>query len=72
MSWPRAIIEQLGREPRVGDWWCECCIEDLESIKTDEDLAALREFNEDGYTGQRYWPTEEAARAELADDGAHS
>ena len=68
MPWPTQVTTQLGRDPRVGDWWCECCLDDLCVIANDEELDYLLEFNEEFYSGQRYWATEAEARAALVGD----
>jgi len=64
-EWPPEIIDQLGREPRIGDWYAECCIEDLREIKTAEELANLLEIQDDGWTGGTFWPDEKTALAEV-------
>lgn len=64
-KWPQRVIDMLGREPRVGDWYAECCIEDFEQIQDEEDLAFILELYDDMDTGGRFWATEEPARTEL-------
>jgi hypothetical protein len=73
MNWPQYIIDQLGREPIVGDWYCVCCIHDFGQIKNAEDLedvrqSAMDEFEEDGWQSYSFWATEYPARAELEDE----
>jgi hypothetical protein len=66
MKWPQRIIDELGREPQVGDWFAECCIEDFQQL-TPESLAELLELYDDEDSGGMFWRAEDgdAARAEL-------
>lgn len=41
-GWPRHVLEQLGREPQLGDWYCECGRLDLRPVDALE-LEFLRE-----------------------------
>jgi hypothetical protein len=67
--WPRRFVAALGREPRVGDWFAECCIEDLHQVQSVEALNDLLDQYDEMDTGGRFWTTEAAARAELAGEG---
>lgn len=68
--WPQRVIDSLGREPQVGDWYCACCIHDFRQIDQ-QDLADLLEGYDDedmddwGY----FWKTESEGRAWLAATG---
>lgn len=66
-TWPQRIIDQLGREPQVGDWFAECCIEDFMQLDSDL-LEELRQHYADEDSGGRFWKTEAEGRAELAAD----
>jgi len=66
MSWPNRIIESLGREPKVGDWFAECCEEDLFQIEDDIALGDLAASYDGEDTGGNVWPTKEEAIEELA------
>jgi hypothetical protein len=54
-------------EPKIGDWWAACCIEDLYEIRTNEDLEDVLEWlSEEDFGGiAGLWPTREAALADL-------
>jgi hypothetical protein len=52
--------------PQIGGWWTNCCIHDLEQIKTAEDLESCKEAVADKvYDRAEYWPTLEAALNDL-------
>lgn len=74
MKWPQRIIDDLGREPRVGDWYAECCIHDFCQIEDAETLAAILELYDDMDSGGSFWRAEdgERARAELEAEAAAS
>ena len=63
MKWPQRIIDELGREPRVGDWFAECCIEDFRQVTDAEDLAALLEHYDEMDTGGQFWRAEDGDAA---------
>lgn len=64
-GWPQRVVDVLGRPPRAGDWYAECCELDLCQIDA-EDLQSLFELYSDFDTGGAWFPTEAAARASLA------
>jgi len=67
MKWPQRVIDELGREPRVGDWFAECCIEDFHQIETAEELAALLDHYDEMDTGGHFYPSKVAGMVELAE-----
>jgi hypothetical protein len=69
MKWPVRIVEGLGREPRVGDWYAECCALDLVQIDSDEMLHDILENYDDMDSGGGFWATREMALQHL--DAAH-
>lgn len=74
MKWPLRVVDMLGREPRVGDWYAECCIQDFMQIKSTDDLLEILELYDDMDSGGRFWAMEEPARTQLiaeakAEDG---
>ena len=62
--WPRRVFEQLGREPRIGDWYVEAGRLDLRPVDALELDALLEQHQVLGLLGT-FYPTREAARAEL-------
>lgn len=47
MNWHQ-ITQSLGREPRVGDWWSQCCELDLYQIESEDDLQSIKDMVNDG------------------------
>jgi hypothetical protein len=66
VKWPDRIIEELGREPRVGDWFAECCALDLVEIANDEMLRDLLDLYDDMDSGGEFWPTREIALQQVS------
>ncbi len=52
---------------KIGGWWAPCCIQDLNHIKDEADLAEAREVFADKETGATYWPTLKEALGALDD-----
>lgn len=69
--WPSRVLQRLGREPRVGDWYAECCRLDLRQLATPEDVEDLRELYSDGDTGGGFWDSWEKADREVANCGVY-
>lgn len=66
--WPQRIIDSLGREPRAGDWFAECCIEDFHQIRDYTEVQELLDLYDEVDSGGRFWKTEAEGRADLARD----
>lgn len=65
MEWPTEIVEHLGREPEIGDWYAECCEADLFIVTQLHEMDEIRENQYDGWTGGRFWPSKISALREL-------
>jgi len=66
LAWPQRIIDHLGREPQVGDWFSECCEVDLYQVDAD-DLAVLLEEYSDFDSGGNFWINKASALRDLPD-----
>ena len=51
------------REPQIGLWWTFCCIKDLDTLNTEDEVYNARVYRKSMKI--RVWETEDAARAEL-------
>lgn len=69
MKWPQRIIDKLGREPRAGDWFAECCMQDFHQIEDDEEVADLLDHYDDCDSGGQFFLTREEGVAALNDCG---
>lgn len=64
-GWPARVIAGLGRAPRVGDWYAECCQEDLFRINAAAQLEDIQARHADGMAIGQFFQTEAAARTAL-------
>jgi hypothetical protein len=56
--------EQQADKPKLGDWWCFCCVCDLKKISTREDLEEALDSWET-WSPARKWSSLDAAIADL-------
>jgi hypothetical protein len=64
-GWPQRMVAQLGRPPQLGDWYAECCVQDLEEVWNATRLAEIFSLQADGDTGGSWWANEADARAQV-------
>jgi len=72
MKFASYLVEQLGREPRIGDWVTTCCHEDLEQIVDADGLESIAILGDDYDYQIKIWPNKFAALCDIANSWIQS
>lgn len=67
---PWLTVRGTDREPRVGDWYAHCCIQDLDKIETQDDLDSLLGIAREMHV--YFWPSLKSALDELEAMDGHT
>lgn len=66
-KWPQRIINDLGREPQIGDWYAEYGIEDLRQVTAADlaDILTRHDERDSDWDFGKFWIDEGPARLYL-------